>query len=239
MTQANKHLRYGTPSALDVLAIAPHPDDAEIGCGGTLAKAQVAGKRTGILELTRGESGSLGTPEIRDAESMQAAKILGLSYRGNLCLEDGNISDDASSRNALAQVLRDVQPKILLVPHSHDRHPDHRAAAQLSASAVHLAGLRKAKLVGQAHKVSRIFYYQGNAAIQANVLVDIGEHMDTWAAAIMAHASQFSGEAISETVTPEILERRKARLMYWATFVGVRYAEAFESALPVTMNLWE
>ena len=230
------NLLYGNFEPVDILAIAPHPDDAEIGCGGTLLKAVQAGQRTAILELTRGEMGTLGTPEIRRAEALEAAKILGLSFRGNLELTDGGLQDTLEYRLKLAQVIRALQPQTLLVPHQTDRHPDHIGAALLSASAVHLAGLQKASLGGKPHKVKKILYYQGNAPINANVLVDVSSVMDTWEKAIMAHQSQFSGVAVSETVSPEILERRKARLMYWGTFIGVRYAEAFESLMP---QIWQ
>ena len=228
-------LVYGNLEPLDILAIAPHPDDAEIGCGGTLLKAAQNSKKAGILELTRGEMGTLGTPEIRDTEALRAAKILGLAFRGNLGLPDGSIQDSLVYRTVLAQAIRDLRPQTLLVPHQADRHPDHLGAALLSASAVHLAGLQKAKLEGAAHKVKQVLYYQGNAPINANLLVDVSDFLEPWEKAIMAHQSQFTGVTVSETVSPEILERRKARLMYWGTFLGVRYAEAFESKLAL---LW-
>jgi N-acetylglucosamine malate deacetylase 1 len=231
------NLLYGHLEPLDILAIAPHPDDAEIGCGGTLLKAVQNAKRTGICELTRGEMGTLGTPQIRDAEALEAAKILGLTFRGNLELPDGAIQDTLEYRLKLGQVIRDLRPQTLLVPHQTDRHPDHIGAALLSASAVHLAGLQKANLTGKPHKVKKILYYQGNAPINANVLVDVSSVIETWEQAIMAHQSQFTGAAVSETVTPEILERRKARLMYWGTFIGVQYAESFESLTPQTWQL--
>lgn len=233
------HLVYGRPEPLDVLCIAPHPDDAEIGCGGTLARARSEGQRTGILELTRGEMGSLGTPELRDAEALEAAKILGLSYRGNLRWSDGQITDAPELCLWLARSLRDLKPRVLLVPHEHDRHPDHIGAARVCVSAVHLAGLRKARLEGEPHKISSILSYQGNAPIQANALIDVTDHMDVWEDSIMAHASQFTGEAVSETVSPDILERRKARMMYWGTFIGVRYAEAYESRNPLAVTPWK
>jgi N-acetylglucosamine malate deacetylase 1 len=222
---------------LDILAVAPHPDDAEIGCGGTLLRAARSGKRTGILELTRGELGTLGTPEVRDAEALEAARILGLAYRGNLRWADGGIEDNAVKRLELAQVIRDLKPGVLLLPHESDRHPDHVGAARVGTSAVHFASLSRAALHGEPHRVSRVLYYQGNAPIQANVLVDITNVVADWQRAIMAHASQFTGRAVSETVTPEVLERRRARLMYWGTFLGVRYAEGYESRLPIPWEL--
>jgi N-acetylglucosamine malate deacetylase 1 len=222
---------------LDILAIAPHPDDAEIGCGGTLIKAARAGKNVGILELTRGEMGTLGTPEIRDLEAQNAAQIMGLAHRGNLALPDGDLEDSLEQRLVVAQAIRSLRPQTVLLPHETDRHPDHIGAAQLCTAALHMAGLHKAPLTGAAHKVRRVLYYQGNAPIEANVLVDVSSVMDVWEAAIMAHQSQFTGLAVSETVTPEIVERRKARLMYWGTFVGVRYAEAFVSRVPLLLEV--
>lgn len=228
---------FGKLVSLDILCIAPHPDDAEIGCGGSLARAKSEGQLTGILELTLGEMGSLGTPEIRLQEARDAAEILGLSFRGNMRWQDGGIQDSEVFRLELAQVIRDLKPKTLLVPHETDRHPDHVGATRVTTSALHFAGLRKAKLTGEPHKVARVLYYQGNAPIEANVLVNVSDFIDVWEAAIMAHASQFSGEAVSETVNPEILERRKARMMYWGTFIGVRYAESYQSRLPLEFGL--
>jgi N-acetylglucosamine malate deacetylase 1 len=235
----NAQQTYGESSLepLDLLVIAPHPDDAEIGAGGSLARAASEGKRSGILELTRGEMGSLGTPELRDAEALEAAKILGLAFRGNLRWPDGAIQDLQSYRLELAQILRDLRPRTLIVPCERDRHPDHIGAARVCASAVHFAGLRKAALDGEPHRVSRFLSYQGNAPIEPQVLVNVSDHMNIWAEAILAHTSQFTGETVSETVTPEILERREARMMYWGTFIGVRYAEAFETRGPFEIEL--
>ena len=233
-----KHQTFGDHhlEPLDLLVVAPHPDDAEIGAGGSLARAASEGKRTGILELTRGEMGSLGTPELRDLEALEAARILSLAYRGNLCWTDSGIQDLPQYRLELAQVLRDLRPQTLIVPCERDRHPDHVGAARVCASAVHFAGLRRA-LEGEPHRVSRFLSYQGNAPIEANVLVNVTDHMNVWAEAILAHTSQFTGEAVSETVSPEILERREARMMYWGTFIGVRYAEAFETRGPIEIGL--
>ena len=232
------HLTFGSAGPLDVLAVAPHPDDAEIGCGGTLARAHAEGQRTGILELTRGELGTKGTPEERDREALEAARILGLSYRGNLRWADGAVADTGAFRLELAQVIRALRPKLLLVPHESDRHPDHVGAARVCASAVHFAGLAKADLEGRPHRVPRVLAYQGNASVAANVLVDVSDHVEVWGRAVMAHRSQFTGIAVSETVSPEVLERRHARMMYWGTFIGVRYAEAFEHRGPLEFVPW-
>jgi LmbE family N-acetylglucosaminyl deacetylase len=161
-----------------------------------------------------------------------------LRYRGNLRWPDGLLEDRQEWRAELAQVLRALRPRVLLVPHEQDRHPDHAGASRVCTAAVHLAGLRNAPLAGEAHRVSRLLFYQGNAPIQANVVIDVSEYLDTWQRAIMAHQSQFTGEAVSETVSPDVLERRRARMMYWGTFIGVRYAEAYEHRGPLAWVPW-
>ena len=225
---------YGDSSAaLELLAIAPHPDDAEIGCGGTLLVAAGLGKRTGILELTRGELGTLGTPEVRDAEAIAAARILGLAYRGNLRWPDGSVMDGGAYRLELAAVIRELRPRVLLVPHESDRHPDHVGAARVAVAAVHFAALKNAPLEGKPHRVAQVLHYQGNADIAANVVTDVSNVIDDWQRAVMAHASQFTGLEVSNTVSPLILERRRARMTYWGAFAGVPLAEGFESYSPL------
>lgn len=227
---------YGTVQPLDWLCLAPHPDDAEIGAGGTLIRLARAGKGVGILELSRGEMGTQGTPQARQAECIEAARIMGLSWRGQLGLPDGGLADLPGEAQALASALRAVRPRVLVVPHHLDRHPDHFGTYQLAKRAIHLAALKKAEVPGDPHRVERILLYQGNADIRASILVDVGEVMATWEAAIRAHTSQFSGGYVSETVTPEIIERRKGRLTYWGTLLRVKYAEAFETEDPMLID---
>lgn len=227
---------YGSPHPLDWLCLAPHPDDAEIGAGGTLIRLARAGKAVGILELSRGEMGTQGSPKERAAECVEAAKIMGLTWRGQLGLPDGGLADTPPKAQALAAALRAVKPRVLVVPHHLDRHPDHFGTYQLAKRAIHLAALKKAEVMGEPWRVQRVLLYQGNADIRANILVDVGEVMDTWEAAIRAHTSQFSGGYVSETVTPEIIERRKGRLTYWGTLLRVKYAEPFEAEDPMLLD---
>ncbi|MFB9993806.1 bacillithiol biosynthesis deacetylase BshB1 [Deinococcus oregonensis] len=227
---------YGAVQPLDWLCLAPHPDDAEIGAGGTLIRLARAGRAVGVLELSRGESGTQGTPLERAAECVAAAEIMGLAWRGQLGLPDGGLADTPAGAQALAATLRAVRPRVLVVPHHADRHPDHFGTYSLAKRAVHLAALKKADVPGEPHRVSRVLLYQGNADIRANLLVDVGAVMADWEAAIRAHTSQFSGAYISETVTPEIIERRKGRLTYWGTLLRVRYAEAFETEEPLLVD---
>ncbi|WP_102126075.1 bacillithiol biosynthesis deacetylase BshB1 [Deinococcus planocerae] len=227
---------FGTPRPLDWLCLAPHPDDAEIGAGGTLLRLARAGRAVGVLELSRGERGTQGTPGERAAECVAAARILGLAWRGQLGLPDGELADTPQGAHALAGVLREVRPRVLALPHPRDRHPDHFGTSHLARRALHLAALRRADLEGEPHRVSRVLLYQGNGDIAANVLVDVEAVLPEWEAAIRAHASQFAGGHVSETVTPEVVERRRARLMYWGTLARVRYAEAFEVEEPLLLD---
>lgn len=223
---------------LDFLVIAPHPDDAELGAGGMLARAKAEGLSTGVLDLSRGELSSKGTPEIRQREAARAAEILRLDYRGNLGLPDGGLEACSAQITALAEKLRELKPKILLVPLEHDRHPDHLAASRLSHAAVYLAGLSKAGIEGNPHKTSSLLYYPGNYPATPNLLVDISDYIETWEAALRAYASQFEGQAASETVGPKGLEARRAQRRYWGNFHGVDYAEALVSPVPLLTTPW-
>ncbi|MFN8509432.1 MAG: bacillithiol biosynthesis deacetylase BshB1 [Deinococcaceae bacterium] len=227
---------WGSQQPLDILAIAPHPDDAEIGAGGTLIKAAQSGKHVGIIELTAGEMGTLGTPEERLAETREAARIMGLTFRGNLGLADGYLDTAEPSARSLAAAFRILRPQKVLLPHPNDRHPDHIASFHLGKRAIHFAGLSKAPVEHTPIRIQNVLCYQGNAPIDADCLVDVSAQIPIWEQSVMAHRSQFSGAAVSETVTPHILERRKARMKYWGTFVGVDYAEAFWSELPILMD---
>jgi len=223
---------------LDLLVIAPHPDDGELGCGGTLARAKAEGLSTGILDLTRGEMGTKGTLEEREKEVAEASRILGLDFRGNLGLPDGGLADIPEQRLLLAGALRRLRPRIVLAPLEADRHPDHTAASRLAVAAVHFAALKKAPLEGEPHRVERLFFYPGNHPFTPSFLVKISAFIDLWERAVLAYRSQFSGEAASETVGPKGVEARKALRRYFGNYLGVDYAEPFLSPLPLLTTPW-
>lgn len=223
---------------LDLLVVAPHPDDGELGCGGTLARAKAEGLSTGVLDLTRGEMGTKGTPQERAQEAEEAARILGLDFRGNLGLPDGGLADLMEQRLALARAIRTLRPRIVLAPLEADRHPDHTAASRLAVAAVHFAALPKAPLEGEPHRVDRLFFYPGNLPAFPSLLVKISAFIDQWERAVRAYRSQFEGEDITETVGPKGVEARKAFRRYWGNLVGVDYAEAFVSPLPILATPW-
>lgn len=222
---------------LDVLAVAPHPDDAELGVGGTLAKAAREGRAVGVLDLTRGELGSKGDPETRAREAAAAARVLGLAWRENLGLPDGGLADEPEAARILAMQLRRSRPRVLLAPHPEDRHPDHVDAAALVRRAVHLAGLARADVEGEPHKPERVLWYPGNEPVHPHLLVDVSTTIEVWEAAVLAFASQFEGADVSETVGPAGLEARRALRRYWGNLAGVSYAEPLVSLRPWLLDL--
>ncbi|ADR36977.1 LmbE family protein [Oceanithermus profundus DSM 14977] len=222
---------------LDLLVVAPHPDDAELGAGGTLAKAARAGRAVGVIDLTQGELGSKGDPETRAREAEAAARVLGLAWRANLGLPDGGVADAPEPARALAALLRRTRPRVVLAPHPEDRHPDHVAAAALARRAVHLAGLARADVEGRPHKPERFLHYPGNAPVRPDLLVDVSDVIEVWEAAVRAFASQFEGEDVSETVGPAGLEARRALRRYWGNLAGVAYAEPLASPRPWLLDL--
>ena len=218
---------------LDLLVIGPHPDDAELGLGGTLARAKRAGLSTGILDLSRGEAATKGTPEIRAREAEAASAVLGLDVRRNLGWPDSRLSDSEDRRLQLARVFRDLRPAVVCAPHPNDRHPDHVAAAAIVPASLHLAGLKNSPLSGEPFKPRHLFFYMGNGPFEASLVVDTSDVIDVWEEAVRCYTSQFTGEAASETVTPDIFRRRRGRAAYWGTFIDARYGEPLWTPRPV------
>ncbi|MCA9836578.1 MAG: bacillithiol biosynthesis deacetylase BshB1 [Trueperaceae bacterium] len=223
---------------IDFLVVSPHPDDAELGMGGCLAKAKAEGYRTGIIDLTRGEAATKGSPEERAKEAAAAAEILGLDVRRNLGWPDSRIMDSEDRRLHLASVLRELQPRVVVAPHHNDRHPDHVAAAHIVPAAVHLAGLKNSPLSGEPFKPENLFFYMGNGPYEATLIVDTSDYIETWEAAVRCYDSQFTGEAASETVTPDVYRRRRGRAAYWGTFIGAAYGEPLWTPRPVKYELF-
>jgi bacillithiol biosynthesis deacetylase BshB1 len=219
--------------ALDVLAIAAHPDDVELSAGGTLIKLAAMGYRTGILDLTRGEAGTRGTPELRAVEARRAAEILGCAVRETLGLGDSHIWVDESSRTALVRTLRRHRPRIVLTQHWDDPHPDHAHTSQLVREAVHIAGLAKYDAdAGLArHRPNCVAYFLFPRNLAPSFIVDISAQSARKWEAIAAHASQFhnpeSREPESRVSTPQFLREIEARDRYFGAIIGVEHGEAF------------
>lgn len=221
---------------LNILAFGSHPDDVELGCGGTLLAHISNGKKAGIIDLTQGELGTRGTPPIRKKEAEKAAGILGVNIRENLGFADGFFINDKSHQIEIIKIIRKYQPDIILANAVTDRHPDHRSAAQLVSDAGFLAGLRKieTRLGGKIQSVWRpkaIYHYIQFRNMKPDFVVDISDHHDKKMEAIKAYHSQFYDPASNEPETvisaPDFLEAVTAKAREFGKQIDVRYAEGF------------
>jgi bacillithiol biosynthesis deacetylase BshB1 len=214
--------------ALDYLVIAPHPDDAELGAGGTILLLQTQGARVGVLDLTDGEPTPLGSPEIRRRETEAATTVLGLAWRGNLGLTNRRLEADLESRAKLAGVLRQVRPRFLFAPYWEDTHPDHVAASALVDAARFWAKLTRTDLPGEPHFPQRIFYYFSvhlRIHPRPSFVLDITAHMEKKMQAVACYRSQFIDGR--PTTPPTIMDDLRDRARYWGWAVGAGYGEPF------------
>ena len=223
---------------LDILAIGAHPDDIELSCSGTVAKSAEAGYSVGLLDLTEGELGTRGTVEIRSREARRAALILGVRVRENLRLPDGDIQVNPKNIRQLIQVLRHYRPKILLIPYSEERHPDHEHAHRLCREAWFYAGLRKipTKFRGKSQSPWRahaVFQYMQWREFTPTFVVDISDVYAKREKAILAFTSQFYNPALKEPQTmlsqKSFLDLLEARARLFGEKIGARYGEPFYS----------
>jgi bacillithiol biosynthesis deacetylase BshB1 len=222
-----------TSATVDILAIAAHRDDVEQTCGGTLLVQQALGWRTGILDLTRGESGTRGTAEERAAEAEAAARILHVSHREALDLPDGNVQNTLENRLKIAAVLRRLRPRVVILPYWQGRHPDHYTTATLGYEACFAAGLAKLDIAaehGAPHRPYKIIYASLYADVRPTFVVDITPHIETRLQSLLAYRSQY-GEQPAGTglFVPEadIRERTFATARHYGLLAGIRYAEPF------------
>lgn len=222
----------------DILAFGAHPDDVELGCGGTIAKLISEGKTCVIVDLTKGELGTRGTDQTRKEEATEAAKILGVVARENLGLKDGFLVNSEEYQLEIVKMVRKYRPEIVLANAIDDRHPDHAKAAKLVSDACFLAGLRKIETVlnGEIQEVWRpkqIFHYIQWKHIQPEFVIDISEHLDKKLEACMAFKTQFYDPTSKEPETPitskDFYESLTYRAQDLGRLSGVTYAEGFTS----------
>ena len=218
------------PSTLDLLVVATHPDDAEIGTGGALLAAKAEGLTTGVLDLTSGEPTPHGSLEIRARETAAATAVLQLDWRENLGLPNRSLEPTLAARRALAGVFRRTRPKIILAPYWDDAHPDHIAACQLVEAARFWAKLTKSDLPGDPYWPPRLLYYFSiHLRIQPKpaFVLDISPHIDRKMQAIRCYESQFvTGRAAT---FPSPLDDIRDRARYWGWSIGTAYGEPFAS----------
>jgi N-acetylglucosamine malate deacetylase 1 len=222
---------------LDILVLAAHPDDAELGAGGTIAKHTAAGKKVGIVDFTKGELGTRGTPENRKREAADSAKLMGISVRENLGLRDGFFQNDEQSQLAIIASIRKYQPEIVLANAVYDRHIDHGKAASLGYDACFLSGLMKIETLddsGNKQKPWRpkaVYHYIQSLFIEPDFIVDVSDYWEVKMNAINAFKTQFFDPKSSEPETyiskPGFLKMIEARGTEFGHAIGVRYGEGF------------
>jgi len=219
---------------LDVLVVAPHPDDAELGMAGAILKLKAEGRSVGVLDLTDGEPTPLGSPEIRARETAAATKLLGLDWRENLGLSNRRLEPTLDARAKLAGVFRGTRPQWVFAPYWLDAHPDHLAATELVEAARFWAKLSKTDLPGQPHYPSRVFYYYCfhlRQVPQPAFILDISDHWAGKEAAIACYRSQFVDNQPSEP--PSLLDRLREQAGAWGMAIGTRYGEGFTTREPL------
>jgi len=214
---------------LDVLAIAAHPDDVEQTCGGTLIKMAQAGYRTGVLDLTAGDMGTRGTPEIRLQEAEAAGRELMLAWRGNMRFPDARLENSLPARMSLAMEIRRLRPRVVILPYWEARHPDHYRAGELGYEACFLAGLKKLDEATEPHRPFKVLYASLYANVTPSFVVDITEQFERRMAALFRYRSQYGGGPGSELFPAEreIRERLAAIARFYGNLIGVKYGEPF------------
>jgi N-acetylglucosamine malate deacetylase 1 len=214
----------------DVLAIAAHRDDVEQTCGGKLLRMVARGLRTAILDLTRGEAGTRGTAEDRAREAAEAAKLLAVSRREALDLPDGAIENTLENRKKIVRVLREVRPRVVILPYWQARHPDHSIVAALGYEACFLSGLAKIDTGTPPHRPFKIVYASLYADVRPSFIVDITPFIEQRHRALMAYKSQYANQAAGSALfvpEEEIRERTFAEARHYGLLAGVRYGEPF------------
>ncbi|HEU4333459.1 MAG TPA: bacillithiol biosynthesis deacetylase BshB1 [Candidatus Eisenbacteria bacterium] len=227
-----------TDGPLDLLAVGAHPDDVEISCGGTVALAAAQGLAAGILDLTRGDLSTNGTPEERAAEAEEAARILGARGRWNAGLPDGAIGAESPAHvAAVVSLLRALRPRILLTHFPRDRHPDHVAASALLDRAWYLAGLRRYEPGPAPFRPEARYHFASRVGFEPSFIVDVTGTWDAKRRSILAHATQVSRALPGARATPlnagDFIERIEARARHYGSMIGVTYGEPFAATEPL------
>jgi bacillithiol biosynthesis deacetylase BshB1 len=215
---------------LDLLAIAAHPDDVEQTCGGTLLRMAEAGYRTGIIDLTAGDMGTRGSPEIRVSESVDAGKILQVSHRENLHFPDARLENSMAGRMTLAQRLRELRPRTVILPYWEGRHPDHYRTSEIGYEACFLAGLRKIDQYTEPHRPFKIIYSSLYANVIPSFVVDVSRQFDKRMESLLAYRSQYGQTDEGSTLfpdEPEIRDRLSTTARFYGNLIGVKYGEPY------------
>lgn len=225
---------------LDILAFGSHPDDVEIGLGGTLIKHAKMGYKCGIVDLTAGESGTNGTPEIRRAEALKSAEIMGMAARDCLGLPDARLQVDEDSMRVVIEVIRKYSPKIVIGPYFKDKHPDHLRASQLVREAAHLAGLRRYPADGEPHRPPVIAQFFLAVLDEPSFIIDVSDVYETKMGALCAHQSQFGMDQGADWKTlvndPQFIRMVQSRDQYMGSLIQVLYGEGIYMEQKLAMD---
>lgn len=233
---------------VDILAIGAHPDDVELGCGGTIAKMISEGKTVAIIDLTKGELGTRGTDKTRKQEAADAAKILGISARENLEMKDGFLQNSEEYQMRIVKMIRKYQPEIVLANATDDRHPDHAKAAKLVSDACFLSGLKKIEtaLDGKNQgfwRPKHVFHFIQWKEIEPDFVIDISDFMEKKIEACLAYKTQFYNPESKEPVTPiatkDFLESLTYRAQNLGRLSGCTYAEGFTAEKMIALKNFE
>jgi bacillithiol biosynthesis deacetylase BshB1 len=215
---------------MDIMAIAAHPDDVEQTCGGTLIRMAEKGYRTGVLDLTAGDMGTRGTPDQRMAEAAAAAKHLRLGWRGNLRFPDARLENNIAARMTLAVKIREMRPRVVILPYWQARHPDHYRASEMGYEACFLAGLKKLDEYSEPYRPQKIIYASLYANVTPSFVVDISGQFEARMAALLSYESQYGAQGEGGDLFPgeqEIRDRLGAVARFYGNLIGVKYGEPF------------
>lgn len=237
------HIHTEAPSELppvdplDFLVVAPHPDDAELGMGGTIAKMISEGGRVGILDLTTGEPTPHGSETLRRQETLAATEALKVTWRGNAGLPNRKVEATLPARELVASYFRVLRPRWIFAPYWEDAHPDHVAATELIEAARFWSKLSKTEMPGDRFHPERIYYYfciHLRLAVQPSWIVDISEHWDQKLASVLAYESQFVTGRPTEP--PTMIDRVRDDAAYWGRLIARRYGEPFATKEPLALQ---
>jgi bacillithiol biosynthesis deacetylase BshB1 len=216
---------------LDVLSISAHRDDTELTCGGAVIKMVDAGYKVGLLELTAGESGTRGNAALRAKESSRAAKLMGIAHRENLNFPDAGIEHRREYKMKIAQKIRDLRPRTVILPYWEGRHPDHYTTGQIGYEACYYAGLSKLPLQGEPHRPHKIIYASLYVpSVRPTFVVDITKQFERKLKAILCYSSQFSPQKDARNLFPSLADLRErvgGLARYFGSMIGTRYGEPF------------
>ena len=225
---------------LDILAICPHPDDAELHCAGLLLQAHAGGARIGVLDLSRGELGSRGDAVGRAREAQSASEVMGLLYRDNLGLPDGFLQSDRATVDRLVAAIRALRPRLVLSPHWDDHHPDHAATSRAVREAAFLSGLTNYPGHGGPHRPEQVMYYLDRVSVEPDAVIDISAVMALKERAVFCYAGQLhapDGSGVETLLSrPDFIQRWRARHLYFGGLIGVDCGEAYVLRSPVPIR---